>query len=222
MNPRSLAKSVLGNIWRSVARATLRRLGRDNTLTIQQTAYPHIRFEGRGAGNTVNILDGAVLHNVTITIRGSKNTITIGPHARMRDGHIWAEGDGCAIEIGEATTFEPGVKLAAVEDGSRITIGRDSMFSEDVQVRTSDSHGIWADGVRTNPARDVTIGAHVWVGNGAFVLKGVRIPNDSIVGARSVVTRGTDEPRVVLAGFPAQIVRTGASWTRDRDTAPAT
>ena len=47
-----------------------------------------------------------------------------------------------------------------------------------------------------------------------MVLKGVRLADGTIVGARSVVTRSCTERSAVLAGVPARIVRKDVTWTR--------
>jgi galactoside O-acetyltransferase len=59
----------------------------------------------------------------------------------------------------------------------------------------------WA-GVKSSP---VTIEDKVWIGFDAVILKGVRIGEGAIVGARSVVTRDV-EPYTVVAGNPAIVV----------------
>jgi acetyltransferase-like isoleucine patch superfamily enzyme len=57
----------------------------------------------------------------------------------------------------------------------------------------------------------IEIGKRVWIGFHSTILKGVRIGDGAIIGARSVVTR--DVPaHAVVAGNPAQIVREGATW----------
>lgn len=177
-------------------------------------AYLGVRTVIAGTANTIEIGRGTVLRGTRITIRGSGNVIRIGDGVRMVDGHLWLEGDGCAVVVGQHCSFEPGVKLAAVEDHSTITVGEDCMFSEDVQVRTSDSHPISADGIRVNSAADITIGDRVWVCNGAMILKGATVGAGSVVGARAVVTHGSHDANVVLAGTPASVVRTRITWAR--------
>ena len=60
-------------------------------------------------------------------------------------------------------------------------------------------------------AEPIDIGANVWLGGGAIVLPGVRIGENTVVGAGAVVTR--DLPAgVVAVGNPARVTR---SVTRD-------
>jgi maltose O-acetyltransferase len=53
----------------------------------------------------------------------------------------------------------------------------------------------------------VEIGERVFVGNGAIILPGTRIGDDSIIGAGAVVN-GEIPPRSVAAGHPAQVLTT--------------
>lgn len=52
-----------------------------------------------------------------------------------------------------------------------------------------------------------TIGNDVWIGEGAYVARGVRIADGAIIGARAVVTRDVP-PYGVAVGSPARVTRT--------------
>ena len=92
------------------------------------------------------------------------------------------------------------------------------MFSNKIQLRTSDSHSILdGNAKRINPGGDIEIGNHVWIGNEVVVLKGSVIPENCIVGARSIVTsslRAT--PNSMIAGIPAKVLKTNINWKRER------
>jgi len=60
----------------------------------------------------------------------------------------------------------------------------------------------------------VRIGADVWIGVKASVLRGAQIGDGCVVGAHAVV-KGTHPPRAVLAGVPARVLR-----MRGADEAP--
>jgi acetyltransferase-like isoleucine patch superfamily enzyme len=55
----------------------------------------------------------------------------------------------------------------------------------------------------------VRIANNVWIGMNAVILKGVTIGENSVVAAGSVVTKNV-EPNTVVAGNPAQVVKTFA------------
>ncbi len=54
--------------------------------------------------------------------------------------------------------------------------------------------------------RFLSLGKNVWVGSGAIILPGVKIGDDSIVGAGSVVTKNIPNG-VVAVGNPCRVLR---------------
>jgi len=89
------------------------------------------------------------------------------------------------------------------------------MLSAFIDVTTSDHHAMFdvRTGRHLNPAADVVIAPHVWIGMHAMILKGVRVGFGSIIGARSLVTKSVPA-KTAVAGIPARTLRTGVSWTR--------
>ena len=61
---------------------------------------------------------------------------------------------------------------------------------------------------------DVEIGNHCWIGLAVLILKGVKMSHGSIVGARSVVTKQFEEPKVIIAGNPALIRKRNIEWQK--------
>lgn len=51
------------------------------------------------------------------------------------------------------------------------------------------------------------IGKNVDIGYGAAILGDIRIADDIVIGANSVVTKSFDEPGIVIAGVPARKIR---------------
>ncbi len=174
------------------------------------------RIVSHGHGNIVEILPGCRLSNCSIEINGNNNHIVIGKMVGARGLNICIEDDSNEVSIGDHSTFEGNVHLACIE-GSKLTVGRDCMFSANISVRTGDSHSILdLEGNRINPSKDVVIADSVWIGNTVLITKGVVIATDSIVGTGSVVTRKFTESNVVIAGNPASIVKRGINWNRAR------
>ncbi|HCF57824.1 MAG TPA: maltose acetyltransferase [Myxococcales bacterium] len=92
-------------------------------------------------------------------------------------------------------------------DCARIEIGDDVFFAPGVHVYAA-THPLEAAERIKGPelARPVSIGSRVWMGGGSIVLPGVRIGEDTTIGAGSVVTR--DVPAGVLAaGNPCRVIR---------------
>lgn len=144
----------------------------------------------------------------------SKNEFKLSG-AKLKGVNIWCEDDSSTVIIGKDGLMMGNVQLASTE-GKTIAIGDGVLFSDDICVRTGDSHSIIdADGMRLNPAADVALGNHVWVGNRVIILKGASIGDNSIVGSGSVVTKQFPEC-VAIAGNPAKVVRENVNWKFER------
>jgi maltose O-acetyltransferase len=111
---------------------------------------------------------------------------------------------GSHITIGDGTFINSG--LTAL-DVAAITIGRDCQIGPNVQLLTS-THPVDPQPRRDKleAAEPITIEDNVWLGGGAIVLPGVRIGENSVIGAGAVVTK--DVPAdVVAVGNPARVLR---------------
>lgn len=54
--------------------------------------------------------------------------------------------------------------------------------------------------------KDVIIGKKCWIGMNAIILPGVKLGDNTIVGAGSVVTKSFPDGNLVIAGNPAKII----------------
>ena len=54
--------------------------------------------------------------------------------------------------------------------------------------------------------RETLIGNDVWIGDNAFIRRGVRIGDGAVIGASAVVTRDV-APYAIMAGVPARLLR---------------
>lgn len=154
--------------------------------------------------------------DVRIFIYGNNHHLIVEKNVIFKRGHIWFEDHDCEISIGAGTTIEE-AELSVAENGTKITIGKDCMFSKGVHITTTDSHSIISTetGQRTNPAKNIEIRNHVWLGYNVNVNKGVTIEGNSVVASHSVVTKYIPG-NSIAAGVPAKIVKTGITWDRTR------
>ena len=192
--------------------------GSGNWIVYDGAFLKSVLFDIQGKGNRIEIEKGARLNNVVFYVRGDNHTIRISENCVFnRGGMIWCEDSNCALTIGKNSTFED-VHLALTEPFSRITIGRDCMFANDIDVRTGDSHSIILEETnkRINPAENVLIGDRVWVAAHVILLKGTHMADDSVVATGSVVTRQFEKPGIVVGGNPAKQLREGIRWVRER------
>ena len=164
-------------------------------------------------GNTVNISPKAQIKNCKIQIQGRGNTLTIGEGCKIRFAKIEILGEDCELSIGKNFENSGHIILSCRERGKRLVIGENGFIADGVRIRNSDSHPIYAQGQRVNPAASVIIGNNVWISDGAMVLKGVTIGDNAVIGARSLVTKDID-PQTVSVGVPAKVIRRDITWER--------
>lgn len=89
-------------------------------------------------------------------------------------------------------------------DVAKVAIGDDTRIGPAVQIYTAEhplDPALRRSGLESG--RPVTIGNNVWIGGGAIILPGVRIGDDAVVGAGSVVTHDVPAGGRV-AGNPAR------------------
>ena len=153
--------------------------------------------------------EGVRLRDAELLVRGQNNLLAIQDGCNFR-GRIELYGDGNTVTIGSNSSI-CGALLAA-HNGCRIDIGVNCLFSDDVELRTTDSHKIFDEkGEWLNVDGDICIGNKVWLGRSVVVLKGVTIGAGSVIGTRSVVTQSLPGA-VVAVGMPARVIRTGVDW----------
>lgn len=164
----------------------------------------------------IEIEAGAVLLFSRIYIRGNNNVVHIGTGVHARNAEFWIEDDGNSIVVENNTTFIGKIHLACIE-GTSISIGKNCLFSSEIVFRTGDSHSILnAEGKRINPSEAIKIGDHVWVGHRVTVLKGVSVPNNTVIGTGSIITKSFSEGHVIIAGVPGKIIRRQTNWNVER------
>ena len=176
----------------------------------------HCRVKCSGKGNTIKLCRGSVLRNCDITIVGNNNSLLIDSRVDMTNGRIVICDSNNLVTIGANTHFNTNVVLDCME-GRKLTIGENCLFSADITVRTGDWHSIYdMDGFRINHSKDVAISRNCWIGDRVSILKGSFLPEGTIVGTGSVVTKNIGEVNSIIAGVPARILRTNVQWDRTR------
>lgn len=176
----------------------------------------HTCVRDKGANNEIVIGDYSRVYNCSFYFKGVVSKIIIGNHVLLQNVEFHVEDNGNEITIGDGCNLTGKAHIACTE-GKRIVIGEKCLFSNEIVIRTGDSHSIVNnDGLRINPAEDVTIGDRVWVGQHCTILKGCKIGDDSILATGCVVTKGVFTPNSILAGIPAKTVKKDVSWKMER------
>lgn len=201
-------------------RVTKKISGKNNKIKYKYSILSHIKIDINGNDNSIEIYPECYINRLSITIKGHNHKVKIGKGCKINQGGSFRlVGIGGHIEIGNKTTIES-AHIAVTEQDSKVIIGNDCMFASDIDIRTGDSHAIFDSTTkkRLNFAKDVLIGQHVWIAPHTIILKGVKLPDNSIVATGSVVVKGFGEEDggIIIAGNPAKIVKAGITWSRDR------
>lgn len=171
-----------------------------------------------GVGNKIIIEKGCVLNKVMIEIKGKDNRLIIHKGAKFSEGgRIRIEDIGNTVEIGENTNII-NCFLSSADRDTTMKIGDECLFSSDVIIRTSDAHSIVKEGTneRINNGADVIIGEHVWICNGARIMKGTKIGSNCVVGSNTMVAGQQIDDNSLVVGSPAKVVKTGINWSKTR------
>lgn len=215
MTPLKFLKQCLP-LWVKQAVATTH-----NYITISNNLL-YIQLKNRiHRKGKVTIGRKTILKNCHFKLQGSINRIVIGENCKLNGLRILLQGNNNMVHIGNnvivnASKLKPTV-FNAVE-GAEIYIGNGCLFSNNIEMHTSDYHSIMscAKKIRINSAKNIHLGERVWIGFRSIILKGARISSDTIVGAGSVVTGHFEECNTIIAGNPANIKRRSIFWSATR------
>jgi acetyltransferase-like isoleucine patch superfamily enzyme len=176
----------------------------------------------RGNRNNLGIGEAGSFANTLIDCKGSDNALWIGAKVYvLMSAEFFLEGYGCSIRIGEKTSIQSAV-LSCNELETSIDIGEDSMISPMVVFSSGDGHPIFKVDTfqRLNLAKRIVTGKHVWFAANTRLMKGAQIGDNCVVGYGSFVNRPMKDEagrlacNALIAGTPAQIRRTGITWSR--------
>ena len=142
----------------------------------------------RGNGHSLIVDEGVKLNNLHIKIIGCKNTVHIGANTSCGGGNIICGGNG-----------------------NSITVGKDCVLAESIDIWATDTHSITQDGQVVNIPKSIHIGDHVWAGKDVAILKGVSVGDGAVIGMRSLVTHDI-AARTLNVGNPARQIKENIDW----------
>ena len=114
----------------------------------------------------------------------------------------------CRLFVGEDTYIGPNSHISGTQ-GS-ITIGKKVMIADGVYISTA--YHKYEDVTKAvkdqgyEPKGNVIIGDGCWIGGGSYIMPGVKVGKNSVIGANSVVTNDIPS-NSVAAGSPARIIK---------------
>ncbi len=104
---------------------------------------------------------------------------------------------------------------AVIVCARKINIGEDVMMSRNAIIYDSDFHQVFDKNMKgTNYPKEVNIGDHVWLTTNVTVLKGATIGRDSIVSAKTVVTKKFPENSIIAGESNGRVISGCNGWSR--------
>lgn len=149
--------------------------------------------------------------NCSFFIKGKNNRLTVDDGVKLRGCVLEIVGNNCSLHIGMNCQIGNHCYLSVKEENINLTIGKNSVFSRNAKIMTSDGHPIFRNKQRINLAQDICIGDDVWLADNVTILKGVTVGNGSVIGINSLVTQNIPQS-VVAVGSPCRIVKDGITW----------
>lgn len=118
----------------------------------------------------------------------------------------------CGMEIGSGCRIFSDISTS---ESYLVSIGNNVTISGNVTLVTNDASIAKAmDGV-TDLFGKIQIGNNCFIGEGSTILYGVTLPDNTIVGAASVVTKSLSESGKIIAGNPAKIISDLETFSRN-------
>lgn len=187
-------------------------------------------LEIKGNNNQIKIhkMDGASLGHLVLVIEGNnckieiKENLFVGTNLTIRLGsshQFMGAISNAHCEIGKNVRIEE-MCACTYNSNNTISIGDNCLISLKVYLYNTDVHPIYdkSTGKLVNYVKDLIIGPNCWLGWNCSILKGVSLPEGTIVGWGAVVTKSIDTSFCAIAGNPAKIVKRNLVWTTGPDT----
>lgn len=123
--------------------------------------------------------------------------------------------DNCNLTIGDNFSCSANMKIIGTQS---ITIGNDCMFSWDITIMDTDYHPITdVNGDIINPSASINIGNHVWIGCNTIICKNVKITDNCIISAGSVIRGVCQTPGCIYGNINGKtsVIRQNVNWSRE-------
>ena len=137
---------------------------------------------------------------------GEESKLKINGNVRIGGGVMLEIFKNASVEIGKNVCINSNTTLIAT---TNLKIGDNTGIAWDVEIVDTDFHQISREGaVMASP---IEIGSHVFIGNRAIIMKGVKIGDGAVVAAGAIVTKDVP-PHCLVGGVPAKIIKENIAW----------
>lgn len=185
-------------------------ISKNNKVSIQGSYFEYSKLFVKGKNNEI-LLNEAKIEKSRISIEGENNQLIFRKGVRLTNSKIFLRGQGCTIEIDEFSTIA-GIRIINVGVNNRVFIGKNCLFSDNIELWASDTHSIYDENnTFINPEKPIIIGNEVWIGSHVKILKGVTIKDGAIIGMNSMVTKDI-MAHTLNVGNPARCIKNNVKW----------
>lgn len=142
------------------------------------------------------------------------STVVFNGRAYLNQGVKISVGLGGTLVFGDHVTITGRSEIVC---NKRIDIGNNCLISWDVLFLDDDAHKIYdKDGILINESKAITIEDNVWIGCRNTILKGSRIPHDSVIACGSIITKQFNIPNTIIGGSGKNqhIIASDIYWKR--------
>lgn len=121
------------------------------------------------------------------------------------DIRIYGDGE---VELGN-NSYIGNYSTLQLTSGYKIIVGDNCQISHNVRMYTSSADPDQDfTKTKTKPEKkgDIIIGDGVWIGANVFINPGIKIGNNAVIGANSMVTKDVAD-NAIVGGVPAKLLR---------------
>ena len=183
---------------------------KQNRIVTDSSVIKKSGFRFFGKDNTIQI-QKADMYNTTVFLRGKGHKLIVDENVKIYNTHIKIIGNNNTVHIGAGTSIGGG-QIICGGNGITITVGKNCVFAEGIDIWSTDTHSVTQEGQLVNVPKSIRIGNHVWAGKDVAILKGVTIGDGAVIGMRSIVTHDLEE-RTLSLGSPAKTIRENIDWS---------
>lgn len=214
-------------LWKKHRSTKIKINGDNNEVIINYENAPagskitlpkRINISISGNNNKVHIDMPIVFSNSSIILKGDENSFSIGHTRHKVSNAIFCACDGGSIVIGKDCQMIAGGLFLKIEDDHnikhRIEVGDGTYIARECIIRASDGHTLYDPETKLplNPPGDIIIGKHCWITSRCTLIKGTALPDNTVVGANSLVNKKFTEEHTLIAGSPAKVIRKDVFW----------
>lgn len=162
-------------------------------------------------------LNGNLLINTGRMWGVSENCyLLLGPNAVLKISKRTHITYSCRVVLGPDANMEigsmgcnTGCEIVCLNS---ITMGYNVMIGWDVTIVDGDGHPVgYGENEKKETTKPVIIGNHVWLCSGSHIMKGSKIGDGAIIGAKSFIT-GRVKPGAMTSPMPAKVIMQNVGW----------